>query len=94
MQEGEELDVESDPRGGIYVVISGLIKVRDIIDAMTHHIIHVSLINNVLWWEILICEFSRYGPPLGMKREYESVLYFRDTEMTFYFMCLWRDTVL
>ena len=28
MSDGEKLEAESDPKGGIYVVISGLVKVR------------------------------------------------------------------
>ncbi|KAK2143095.1 hypothetical protein LSH36_878g01034, partial [Paralvinella palmiformis] len=35
MQEGKQIDVESDPRGGIYVVISGLIKTDRFIDIYT-----------------------------------------------------------
>ena len=41
MSEGEELNCENDPRGGIYVVISGLVKVRHVLES--HYVISILL---------------------------------------------------
>lgn len=63
MQEGEQMDVESDPHGGIYVIISGLIKVDRFVEDFSYRTDSCAKRTGPLYQYSQILNFVTIQPP-------------------------------